>query len=87
MCVVEVEGVRNPVASCMALATEGMVVKTRTDTIEKYRKTLLEMVASENRDLDVDPLSGYASQELAHLVDRYGARTGRFHGHRSGTSN
>ena len=30
-----------------------------------HRRVLLEMVASENRDVDVDPLSGYASQELA----------------------
>lgn len=87
LCVVEVEGVRNPVASCTTRATEGMVVKTRTETIEKHRKTLLEMVASENRDLVVDPLSGYASQELGTLLNRYEAKTGRFAGQKSGTSN
>jgi predicted molibdopterin-dependent oxidoreductase YjgC len=42
------------------------------------------MVASENRDLDVDPLRGYASQELPALLDRYDARTGRFAGAQSG---
>jgi predicted molibdopterin-dependent oxidoreductase YjgC len=87
LCVVEVEGIRNPVASCTTRATEGMVVKTRTETIEKHRKTLLEMVASENRDLVVDPLSGYASQELGTLLNRYEAKTGRFAGQKSGTSN
>ncbi len=87
LCVVEVEGIRNPVASCTTRATEGMVVKTRTETIEKHRKTLLEMVASENRDLEVDPLSGYASQELGTLLNRYEAKTGRFAGQKSGTSN
>lgn len=87
LCVVEVEGVRNPVASCTTNATEGMVVNTRTDVLEKHRKTLLEMVASENRNNDVDELSGYASQELGALLDRYEARTGRFAGKQSGTSN
>lgn len=86
LCVVEVEGSRLPVASCTTKATPGMVVRTHTNAIEKHRKTLLEMVASENREIDVDPLRGYASQELATLVDRYDARTGRFGGKQSGKS-
>ncbi len=86
MCVVEVDGQRNPVASCTTKATPGMVVHTASDRVEKQRKTLLEMVVSENRQVDVDPLTGYASQELRELVDRYGARSGRFDGARSGTS-
>ena len=87
LCVVEVEGIRNPVASCTTKATEGMVVRTRTKVLEKHRKTLLELVASENRDTKVDELSGYASQEMNDLLVRYDARTGRFGGKRSGTSN
>ncbi len=87
LCVVELEGARTPVASCTTKATPGMVVQTATEEIEKYRKVLLEMVASENRELDVHPLRGYASQELTTLVDRYEARTGRFAGMKSGTSN
>ena len=87
LCVVEVEGIRNPVASCTTAATDGMVIKTNTETIEKHRKTLLELVASENRNVDVNALSGYSSQEMTILVDRYSARTGRFSGKQSGTSN
>jgi predicted molibdopterin-dependent oxidoreductase YjgC len=86
LCVVEVEGQRLPVASCTTKATPGMVVRTSTATIEKHRKTLVEMVASENREIDVDPLRGYASQELTTLVDRYDARDGRFGGKQSGTT-
>ncbi len=86
LCVVEVEGVRNPVASCARAAEDGMVVHSSTATLEKYRKTLVEMVCSENRQVDVDPLSGLASQELAALADRYDARTGRFAGAQSGCS-
>ena len=86
LCVVDVEGARTPMASCTTAATPGMVVRTETDEIVRYRKVLLEMVASENPEIDVDPLSGYASQELTALVDRYGARTGRFKGAQSGRS-
>ena len=86
MCVVELEGARNPVASCTTKAAPGMAVHTATESVETFRKTLLEMVVSENREIDVDPLTGYASQELKLLVDRYGARSGRFDGARSGTS-
>ena len=86
LCVVEVEGQRAPVASCTMKATPGMVVETQTLQVEAHRKTLLELVVSENRELDVDPLSGYASQELTDLVRRYGARTDRFRGKQSGRS-
>jgi NADH-quinone oxidoreductase subunit G len=84
LCVVDLEGARAPVASCTTKAEPGMVVRTRTKTIDKHRKTLLEMVASENREIDVDPLRGYASQELVNLLDRYDARSGRFAGEQSG---
>lgn len=86
LCIVELEGVRNPVASCTTKAEAGMKVKTRGGRLEMHRRVLMEMVASENRDIDVDPLHGYASQEMAELVDRYDARTGRFQGRKSGKS-
>ena len=86
LCAVEVEGVRNPVASCTAQASPGMVVHTATERVESLRRTLLEMVASENPTVQVDPLRGYASQELGLLVERYQADTGRFAGAYSGCS-
>ena len=86
LCVVEVEGIRNPVASCTTPASDGMVVRTRTDKLEKHRKTLVEMVCSENRQIEVDPLSGYASGELATLAQRYEVKGDRFQGKQSGQS-
>ena len=86
LCIVELEGARNPVASCTTKATPGMVVRTATDTIEAYRKTLLEMVVSENREVDVSPLRGYASGELTDLRDRYEIDGTRITGTTSGTS-
>lgn len=87
LCVVQVEGIRNPVASCTTPAAQGMVVFTSNESLEKHRKTLLELVVSENRQVEVEPLSGIASQELSELVDRYQAKTGRFKGRQSGTTN
>lgn len=87
LCVVEVEGIRNPVASCTTMATDGMVVKSRTETIEKHRKTLMELVVSENpKGAEIDPLRGLASQELAHLAVQYEADGSRFEGAQSGRS-
>ena len=87
LCVVEVEGMKTPVASCTTKATPGMIVRSGPPAIEKYRKTLLELIVSENREVAVNPLRGFASQELTTLVERYGARTGRFQGKKSGKSN
>ena len=89
LCVVEVEGIRNPVASCTMQAQPGMVVKTSTEDIERHRKTLMELVVSENpagSEQGLDPLRGHASQEMAVLADRYGVDGSRFEGARSGQS-
>ncbi len=86
LCVVELDGARNPVASCTTKAEPGMVVRTRSASVEVHRRVLMELLASENREVDVDPLSGYAAQEMSELLDRYEARTGRFEGAQSGTS-
>jgi formate dehydrogenase alpha subunit len=86
LCIVELEGVKNPVASCTTVAEPDTVVTTRSARVEMHRRVLMEMVASENRDIDVEPLSGYASQQMRELVDRYDARTGRFQGAQSGAS-
>ena len=86
LCIVELEGVAKPVASCTTRAEPGMVIRTTSSRLEMHRRVLIEMVASENRNIDVDPLSGYASQQMSQLADRYDARSGRFAGASSGTS-
>jgi NADH dehydrogenase/NADH:ubiquinone oxidoreductase subunit G len=72
MCVVEVEGARVLVASCVALATDGMRVKTRSPRVERSRRTILEMLDSAV-DLSEAPeiqqhLTDYAAQP-----ERFGA--------------
>jgi predicted molibdopterin-dependent oxidoreductase YjgC len=87
LCVVEIEGQRNPAASCTTQAAAGMVVRSSSPKLEAWRKTLVEMVASENpAGARIDPLRGLASQELATLAARYGADGTRFAGARSGHS-
>ena len=87
LCVVELEGARNPVASCTTVAVDGMVVRTSTEAIERHRKTLMDLVVSENPSgVEIDPLRGHSSQELNHLAVRYEADGSRFQGRRSGTS-
>lgn len=89
LCVVEVEGQRNPVASCTTRALPGMVVRSSTRALERHRKTLLELVVSENpagAERGLDPLRGHASQELAALARRYRVDGTRFQGARSGRS-
>jgi NADH dehydrogenase/NADH:ubiquinone oxidoreductase subunit G len=86
LCIVELKGSKNPVAACTTQASPGMEVTTGSARVESFRKTLLEMVVSENRELDVSPLRSIASQELSILVERYTARTGRFQGAQSGQS-
>lgn len=86
LCIVEMEGARNPVASCTTKAASGMVIHTSTETIETYRKTLLEMLMSENREVDVHPLRGYASRELVNLCDKYEIKGTDIEGTISGTS-
>lgn len=86
LCVVELKGQRNPVAACTTPAAIGMDVRTVSESVTFLRKTLLEMVASENPTIEVSPLRSYASQELATLVHHYAARTDRFGGAHSGES-
>lgn len=86
LCVVEIEGYRNPVASCTTQAAPGMKVTTKTDTLERHRKTLVELVASENPEATIDPLRGVASQELTQLRTRYAVDGTRFAGKTSGRS-
>lgn len=87
LCVVELEGARNPVASCTTLATDGMLVRSCSEALERHRKTLMDLVVSENPSgAQINPLRGYASQELGQLAVRYEADGSRFQGKRSGAS-
>jgi len=47
MCVVEIEKERKPVPACTYPARDGLVVKTDTEQVEKYRRQILELIFTE----------------------------------------
>ncbi|MBW7988848.1 MAG: formate dehydrogenase subunit alpha [Planctomycetes bacterium] len=49
LCLVEVEGQKQPVTACTFEVSEGLVVKTETDFIRRLRKTVLELLFYEHR--------------------------------------
>ncbi len=49
LCVVEVEGQRNPVTACTFQVADGMVIHTETEPIRALRRTVLELLFYEHR--------------------------------------
>ena len=47
ICVVEIGGERRPVPSCTYPARDGLVVKTNTEQLERYRRLILELLFTE----------------------------------------
>jgi NADH dehydrogenase/NADH:ubiquinone oxidoreductase subunit G len=70
MCVVEVEGARVLLAACVAQCTPNMVVHTRSERVERSRRTILEMLNSAV-DLSEAP-------EIQDMMKEYDADTSRF---------
>jgi NADH dehydrogenase/NADH:ubiquinone oxidoreductase subunit G len=71
-CVVEVEGARTLAASCVTSARPGMVVQTRSERVERGRRTILEMLAA-SVDLSEAP-------EVQAMLAEYQADPERFPG-------
>src|ERR1035437_3763605 len=44
VCIVEVEGMRNYVASCAYPVSEGMKIKTNSDEIRRARRDIVELI-------------------------------------------
>lgn len=70
LCIVEVEGARVLSPACIAQVNEGMQVNTRSERVERSRRTLLEMLSSA-----VD-LSEAA--DILSMMEDYSADTDRF---------
>ena len=52
-CMVEVEGERTLIASCIRPVTDGMVVNTATERAEKSRKMVMELLITDQPDREV----------------------------------
>ena len=70
ICVVEVEGSRVLSPACVAQVSEGMRVHTRSERVERSRRTILEMLASAV-DLSEAP-------EILKVIEDYAAEADRF---------
>lgn len=82
ICVVEVEGVKNLMASCMTEIKEGMVVHSNTKRVRNVRKVLYELMLS---DHNKECLSCWRNQncELQKLGDIIQIDDYRYEGERS----
>jgi NADH dehydrogenase/NADH:ubiquinone oxidoreductase subunit G len=70
ICVVEVEGMRVLQPACIVKAGASMKVQTRSDKVNRARRTILEMLAS-TMDLSDAP-------DILTMMDEYGASAERF---------
>jgi predicted molibdopterin-dependent oxidoreductase YjgC len=71
LCLVEVEGARGLLPACYAEATDGMVVSTRTEQLERIRKTLVELLVSDH-PMECQGCSKSGRCELQKLANEYG---------------
>lgn len=78
MCLVEVERVPKPVASCAWPVQPGMIVKTNTPVVHKAREGVMEFLLA-NHPLDCPICDQGGECDLQDQSMRYGADRGRFH--------
>ncbi|RMF71914.1 MAG: NADH-quinone oxidoreductase subunit G [Acidobacteria bacterium] len=77
ICLVEVEKFPKPAIACNTVATEGMVVHTRSDKVREWREAVMEFLLI-NHPLDC-PICDQAGEcKLQEFSYRYGAPTTRF---------
>ncbi len=81
LCLVEVEGQRKLMAACSTPAEEGMVVHTNTPTLQKARRTVLELLLV-HHPLDCPICDKAGECALQDLAYQYGPSEGRFYAER-----
>mgnify|MGYP002572037558 CR=1 FL=1 len=79
ICVVEVEGMKNLQASCIAKVREGMVIKTNSPKVRASRKVLSELLLS-NHPKDCLNCGRNQNCELQELGYELGVTESRFEG-------
>ena len=82
MCLVEVEGARGLVTSCVYPATEGMVVRTNTPNVLKAIKNTLELILS-NHNISCLTCTRNGNCELQILAKKFGLKNIRFQGEKT----
>ncbi|WP_294230245.1 formate dehydrogenase subunit alpha, partial [uncultured Shimia sp.] len=72
-CMVEVEGERTLVASCIREASDGMVVHSESDRATKAREMVIELLAADQPEVKHD-----ASSHFADMANQVGVEQSRF---------
>ena len=81
VCLVEVEGQRNPVASCSFPVAEGMKVKTSSSLLRRLRRDVVELIL-DNHPMDCQTCARNGTCELQKLAYDLGVRERLFQGER-----
>ena len=79
MCLVEVEGARGFVPSCMQKVSEGMVVRTNTEEVNEARKNVLELILSAHEKKCLSCIRN-GNCELQSLAEKFGITDVEFEG-------
>ena len=76
MCIVEVEGQEGVVQSCLLKAKDGMVIRTKSDRLNKLRTLALELLLAGHPE-DCSTCPKYGNCELQALIQYIGANNAR----------
>ncbi|AQT68276.1 NADP-reducing hydrogenase subunit HndC [Anaerohalosphaera lusitana] len=79
VCIVEVEGMRNFVASCAYPVTEGMKIRTNTKEIRRTRRDIVELIL-DNHPQDCHTCERNSNCELQRLSESMGIQRRHFEG-------
>jgi iron-only hydrogenase group A len=82
VCLVEVEGIRDLVASCVMPASDGMVVHTNNTRVRSARRTVVELLLSEH-DGDCQTCNRNDDCELQALARELGIKEVRYEGQKT----
>lgn len=81
VCIVEVEGMKNYVASCAYPVTEGMKIRTNSDAIWQARRDIVELIL-DNHPMDCHLCDRSSNCELQRLANTMGLHERFFTGER-----
>jgi formate dehydrogenase (NADP+) beta subunit len=66
LCIIEIDGAKTPIASCITPAAEGMKIATKSETLDRLRKLALELLLS-GHPQDCGTCNKYLNCELQSL--------------------
>ena len=81
VCIVEVEGLKNYVASCAYPVSEGMRIRTNTKELRRARRDIVELIL-DNHPTDCHTCERDGNCELQRLTYAMGIRNRHFQGER-----